>query len=146
MIYHGDSRRDPRVFDMRSDLDDLPATVREAVRHLKPVVSAFDSIVVTGMSGVIVGVPVALRLGKPVVIVRKPEDIHHNFESIVNEHRVGERWLWLDDFVGTGNTRQRVRKALDARPYVGGLSRCVGCYLYCDGILKLGDDAETAAA
>jgi adenine/guanine phosphoribosyltransferase-like PRPP-binding protein len=77
--------------------------------------SRFDSIVVSGMSGVIVGAPVALRISRPLVVVRKPDEPHHNNEQVINEHRAGGRWLFLDDFTASGDTLRRCYEALDER-------------------------------
>lgn len=83
--------------------------------RLKPHSKRFDSIVVSGMSGVIVGAPLALRLRKPLVVVRKDNESHHNDEHVINEHSTGKRWLFLDDFTASGDTLRRCYTALDER-------------------------------
>jgi adenine/guanine phosphoribosyltransferase-like PRPP-binding protein len=122
MIYHGKER---------NSLGDLPAVVKRTVKDLKVALLAddFDCIAVSGMSGVIVGVPVALALKVPCVIVRKQSDMDdsHAPSSILNQDNIGERILFLDDFIGCGGTRARV---VDRVQSVG--VRVVAEYLYKD--------------
>ena len=106
MIYHNNIHT----------LDGLDTCVRETTKHLRKHRSEFDSIVVTGMSGVVVGVPVSMRLRKPLVIVRKASDnSHHGCGKLINETKLGRRALFLDDFVAGGKTRASVIKALQER-------------------------------
>lgn len=104
MIYHGDY-----------SLDDLAVVVGWCTDALRPKRRDFDSIVVCGMSGVVVGSPVALATGKPLVIVRKDGDKHHGMNSAVNFDRIGERWIWLDDFVSTGDTFRNLRSRVTVK-------------------------------
>jgi adenine/guanine phosphoribosyltransferase-like PRPP-binding protein len=132
MIYHGKDHVSSNARSIiRSDLSDLGRSVQEATDTLQPHISEFDSIAVTGVSGILVGAPVALALGKPIVIVRKPYDDHHNSESVVNQHRAGKRYLFLDDFIGLGRTRERVIEALHDK------SKYAGSYLYASDELLL---------
>lgn len=115
-------------------LDDLAETVTKTVAALKPVRSEFDVIAVAGMSGVIVGAPAALRLRKPLVVIRKAtDDSHHGKNQIINRDRlIGKRAMFLDDFVSNGDTQTRVTERVDV---CGG--RVVGTYLYRDDDLEL---------
>jgi len=111
------------------DLHGLAETVTQAITDLRPFLDRFDSIVVTGMSGVVVGVPVALALDKPIAILRKESDDSHSaFEPWINVRAMGKRALFLDDFVANGDTRRRVEKNAPAR--------IVGDYLYAGGCEK----------
>ena len=104
MIYHGKGE---------NKLDDLNETVDNAVVLLRRRKQRFDSIVVRGMSGVIVGSPVALRLKVPLVVVRKPDEgSHAGDDRIINVKNIGERWVFLDDFVSTGRTRLACETAI----------------------------------
>lgn len=123
MIYHT-TRGD---YGDPYDLDDLAETVDRAVQDIKPHLSDFDSIVVTGMSGVIVGVPVSLALGVPLVVLRKVSDDTHAFQRTINEGRLGERALFLDDFISGGTTRTRVKQFVTAQG-----ATLVADYLYRD--------------
>ena len=137
MIYHGKEhmqRDEGNVFggySVHSDLSDLPEAVNQSIARLAPHKHQFDSIVVQGMSGVIVGAPVALALHKQLVVVRKPEDQHHNMDYVINAHRAGRRYLFLDDFIATGTTYGRVHDQLR------GISEYAGRYLYLPDDLEL---------
>ena len=83
--------------------DDLLATVDRAIMELTPHLGEFDSIAVRGVSGLIVGSPVALHLGKPLVVARKPSEIAHS-SGVSNDRNAGRRYVILDDFVSSGAT------------------------------------------
>ena len=132
MIYHGTAKtHEIRMPDgwnawvTRSDLSDLAETVNQCVFRLGEVADKFDSIVVTGMSGALVGSPVSLALHKPLVVVRKYGDRHHSDEQIINEHHLGQRFLFLDDFIAGGDTHRRVIEILQHTR-----AREFGLYLY----------------
>lgn len=92
------------IYDSGSHLDNLAEKVDAAVYFLQPRKRYFDSIVVRGQSGVIVGSPVALRLRVPLVVVRKPGVSSHSSYHVINLQNVGDRWLFLDDFISSGAT------------------------------------------
>lgn len=109
------------------ELTDLLPTAKDAVDDLRPWVDMFDAIVAQGMSGVVVAVPVALNLGKPVGIIRKDSDCAHQGSKIVGECQLKSRVLWVDDFILGGETEKRVRRAVEN---LGG--KLVARYLYSD--------------
>jgi adenine/guanine phosphoribosyltransferase-like PRPP-binding protein len=100
---------------MVGTLDDLQSTVDTAVAKLKRHAHEFDSIAVMGTSGLVVGSPIALALGKPLIIVRKESDMHmmcvHSSE-VENARRAGRRVLFVDDQVSSGATLARVADAV----------------------------------
>lgn len=116
MIYHG-----PR------GLDDLEETVLLTCDRLKPQAHRFDSLVTTGLSGVVVGSPVALLLDKPLVILRKPSDDCHSSSRFINLKSLGKRYLVIDDLQDTGATLKRIRATLQ---HVASESTYVGVYFY----------------
>jgi len=101
------------------DLSDLERTIRRATAAVRERLDEFDSIVVRGTSGLLVGPTVALRVKKPVVVARKPDDGSHAFSGInqqlINYRKVGKRALFLDDMRSQGTTERAagdlVRKA-----------------------------------
>lgn len=106
MIYHS-------INNIYSDrLSDLAQTVAEAVEDLTPYLSQFDFIAVTGMSGALVGSPVAIALDKPLTLIRKDSDSNHGSPMIVG-HLKG-RYIFLDDFLASGKTRLTVIEKLKA--------------------------------
>jgi len=97
-----------------NSLKNLDKTVRKTTKALRDHDDEFDSIAVSGMSGVIVGVPVALRLKKPLIVVRKESDnSHHGGGEIINRQGIGERVLFLDDFVSSGETQDYVTDKIE---------------------------------
>lgn len=68
--------------------------------------TGIDTIVVSGMSGVVVGAVAAIRLGVNLVIVRKPDDSTHSRDNIVGT--IGNKYVVLDDFVESGATVNRI--------------------------------------
>ena len=94
-------------------LRDLDKIVRQTTADLRPYLDRFDVIAVTGMSGALVGAPVALRLKKPLAVIRKDTgDSHHGRGAIIGHAELRQsRALFLDDFVSGGTSRLRVISA-----------------------------------
>lgn len=74
--------------------------------------SDFDTLVGTGLSGALVIPALAHALSKEFLIIRKPKDVSHSGEMI-GAGRLGEKWLFVDDFISTGTTLHRVKDAVD---------------------------------
>ncbi len=125
MIYDGERPGERNTFA------DLERVVRRTTRDLRPHLDEFDAIAVTGVSGDSVGFPVALRLRKPIVSVRKESGQHHQWDGgdVAGYQGLPEnaRVLFLDDFVASGATRGRVERALGQ---LKGNPRLVGQYMY----------------
>lgn len=116
------------------DLSDLPRVVRATTKDLREHIDEFDSIVVRGNSGLLVGSPVSLRLNKPIVIVRKPRDNSHSEEmKVINQYNLGDRYIFLDDFISSGDTLiatwEEINKWFKNRDKI---PEIVGGYLYRD--------------
>lgn len=101
----------------------------------------FDTVVVTGVSGCVVGGLVAQALGVHLAVVRKEDDTStHSYHRV--EGFMGHRWVFLDDLVDTGSTRRHVKRAIAARvDYLTNLrdrdhrTRFVGSIEYQDGVV-----------
>ncbi len=120
MIYGGRAYR---------SLNDLEEVVNETILKMKRRIDEFDSIVVRGVSGVVVGAPVAIALHKPLVVIRKPDEQSHDGASVVINRRNLGRWsVFLDDFRSTGDTEYVVRKAIELEA-----GKIGGCFFYHDG-------------
>lgn len=90
----------------------------------------FDTLVGTGFSGGVVIPALAHALGKHYVLIRKEgDDSHHGGGQLIGA--LGNRWLFVDDFVGSGATRTRViDKIQHAVTMRGFIAEHVGEYLY----------------
>jgi len=90
---------------MDDALYNLESVIESAKADLADV--DFDTIVGTGFSGGVVIPTLALALGKRFVLIRKEgDDSHHGPGRLIGS--LGERWVFVDDFVSTGSTRARV--------------------------------------
>lgn len=111
-------------------LFNLSGVIKQAQEDLKNV--DFDTVVGTGFSGAVVVPALALAMGKKFVLVRKEnDDSHHGKGRLLGE--LGERWIFVDDFVASGDTRARVIKKIAESPRNPGDPEVelIGEYLYC---------------
>lgn len=104
----------------------LPDVIDAAKKRLARI--KFDTLVGTGFSGAVVVPALALAMDKKFVLVRKEnDDSHHGRGRLLGE--LGERWLFVDDFISSGRTRayviRKIERATDRED-----TRCVGQYLY----------------
>lgn len=92
----------------------------------------FDTMVGTGFSGGVVIPALALAMGKKFVLIRKDtDDSHHGRGRLLGE--LGQRWIFVDDFVSSGATRTRVIEKVNT--VVNGFgdsvkSEMIGQYMY----------------
>lgn len=107
------------------DTDDIAAITFKAAAELRYDGYRYDSIAVTGISGLIIGAPLSILVGKPLVVIRKGNDKEyaHSVRHPGIED-VGKRYLFVDDFISTGETMRRVENALSR------VARMVGTYEY----------------
>ena len=73
----------------------------------------YDTMIGTGLSGSLVIPRLAERLGKHYAIVRKPGEPSHAYAKNNIEGHIGKRWIFVDDFIGTGKTRAFVMKQVE---------------------------------
>ena len=112
-------------------LNNLDQVVEAASEDLMKVANV-DTLVGTGFSGAVVVPYLAARLGLNFVLVRKPgDDSHHGRDCLVGN--LGERWVFVDDFISSGATRRRVvAKVREQATERGFLTQYIGDYLYRD--------------
>lgn len=114
---------------------DIDAHVQAARHHLRNV--DYDTMVGTGLSGALVVPGLARALGKYALIVRKPRDGSHACSTA--EGKLGDRWVFVDDFISTGATQGRVLdKIADLAPEV----EFVGTFCYARGMMGDGPKFE----
>lgn len=87
----------------------LRERLRLAARALKT--HDFDTLAFRGMSGAFVGPALAARLGKQMILVRKPEEKSHSHLR-VEGYRDTKRYIIVDDFIASGDTRDTIINAV----------------------------------
>ena len=106
--------------------DVIISIVTSALRDIE-----YEGLVGTGLSGTLVVPLMAYLLKKRFCIVRKASDNgRHNHSEFHMENglQIGDRWVFIDDFVSSGETRTRV---MDIMRNVGaGKYEYVGAYMY----------------
>lgn len=117
-----------RTYYMDSALFNLPKVIETAQDRLKDV--DFDTMVGTGFSGGVVIPALALAMGKKFVLIRKEtDDSHHGRGQLLGQ--LGSRWIFVDDFVSSGRTRERViNKITNAAEEHSAVTEMVGQYMY----------------
>lgn len=88
---------------------ELVETMRYALHGTR-----YDTIVGTGLSGTIFTARVAPGLSKKFAIVRKPDD-QSNHSGARVEGTVGDRFVFADDFICSGETMRRVLEEMHER-------------------------------
>lgn len=85
----------------------------------------FDTIVGCGLSGTLVVPLLARDLKKHFAIVRKDNDGSHGYKI---EGYVGARWVFVDDLLSSGSTRNHVKQIM--KEVNGVATKYVGTYTY----------------
>lgn len=113
---------------MDKALFDLEAVIRQARKDLRDI--NFDTIVGTGFSGGVVIPTLARSLKVKFALLRKEtDDSHHGSGRLLGE--IGRRWIFVDDFCSSGNTRRRVLEKVAAGLILNdGTSTYCGDYYY----------------
>ncbi len=102
--------------------------IPEAVTQIGGYTQGFDTIVVHGVSGLVIGATLAYLLKKQLCIVRKHDEYSHSACKV--EGHEPERYIFVDDFISGGATLRHVRDRLHDRfPNAA----CVGVYLWHTG-------------
>lgn len=114
--------------DMALTEDGLREIIEDAQANLAGV--EFDTLVGTGFSGGVVIPALALSMGKNFLLIRKESDDSHHGPGL-SIGNLGERWIFVDDFVSLGRTKERVfRKVVEGAYWREHDTKYVGDYLY----------------
>lgn len=112
---------------MDDALFNLQGVIEEARAALVNV--DFDTLVGTGFSGGVVVPALAMAMGKKFLLVRKDNDDSHHSGRLLGE--LGSRWIFVDDLISSGRTRERTLEKISDYARDGDLTtECVGTYLY----------------
>jgi len=104
-------------------------TVEAAVQALEGL--DFDTIAVSGVSGLLLGPILAYKMSKKLIVVRKNGDSSHS--NYLIEGTCGRKYVIIDDFMSTGATVSYIRQQIDKKIDVSGWKpECVGFYNYDD--------------
>ena len=87
-----------------TDVNGIIADIRKATKGVK-----YDTIVVTGSSGMMVGPILARALRKRLFVVRKKPEFQSSHSRQKFLGSLGHRWIFVDDFCSSGETFKRVR-------------------------------------
>ena len=71
----------------------------------------FEAIAFRGMSGALVSIPLALKMGKTLIMVRKPDEDTHSSYPVEGDTQA-KRYVIVDDFVASGDTVKAVKRAV----------------------------------
>lgn len=89
----------------------LKKTTERAVAALNREGKDFDAIAFRGMSGALAAIPVALALGKPMLMVRKQTEDNHS-GMLVEGDKAAKTYIIIDDFQSSGETARAIRTAI----------------------------------
>jgi len=117
---------------LRDRITGLSAHVMRAYDELRPYSDQFDTIAVSGITGMLVGPWLAELMHKSLAIVRKPGDTHSHGPASNVEGYVGNSYIALDDHIASGNTVIRIQREIAA---VKPTALYVGSYMYDDPFL-----------
>lgn len=84
----------------------------------------FDAIAFRGSSGAAAAFPLSLRLGIPIIYVRKDNESGHG-QKVEGPNKAVKTFIIVDDLIASGRT---VKAILDALPD----ATCLGIFLYKD--------------
>ena len=89
------------------ELKELSNKIKLAVKALKRF--EYDALAFRGMSGALIAAAVALRVKKPLIMVRKPNDTSHSSKR-VEGYTGAKTYIIIDDFVCTGKTANAIMR------------------------------------
>jgi len=120
--------------DKVATVSNLRKTITIAAKTLKKY--KFDTIAFRGMSGALPAIPLALRLKKEFIFVRKDFEVgtgSHSYRQ-VEGHKSVKRYVIIDDLICTGNTLKEIVKHIHK---FAPEAKCIGVLLTDTSMNKL---------
>lgn len=109
--------------------DNLKKTVALVIKALKPHKDKFDAIAFCGMSGALIAPIIALKLNKPMIMVRKPKtktlECHSSYNT--EGYKAAKTYIILDDLVATGKTARYIKLSIEI---FSPDAKCLGMFCY----------------
>lgn len=110
-------------------------TIEELVQYIQSSNLKFDSLVVTGISGLVIGSILSYKINKNLCVVRKNRKTH-SLLKVESGRDIIDSYLIIDDIMDSGKTVRSIIKELRNAERISGLKRCIGGIFY-DQEIKL---------
>jgi len=83
--------------------------IKKCVKVIRKSFKDIEYIAVTGLSGLIIGSPVAFLCNKRLIVIRKgTEESHADYDVEGIPNSGADKYIILDDFISSGNTINRI--------------------------------------
>jgi len=131
------------LYDVLRSPDSLQKVVSRTEEKIHSVPNLeFQAIAVSGISGLILGTALAIRLHKRLIIVRKEKESRHSSfitEGVLSIDGVDRiNYVIVDDFIFTGQTIRRIQAEVCI--HTNNRSKCLGAFLYNESVFLTGTD------
>lgn len=111
---------------------------REIRNGLGDDLSQVSAIAVSGVSGLVLGTALALRLNKHILVVRKEQESRHSDNVVEGLHGFTDQatlnYVIVDDLMSSGYTVARMQVEIDR--HTCGEAKFLGIYLYSDEVFS----------
>lgn len=114
------------------------SAIDRAVKCLERYAEEFDTIAVSGLSGVLLGAPLSYLLHKPLLVVRKLNDKTSHGAEILEGNYGTERFLIVDDLVASGETVHYIVTTIREKTETN--AQLVGVYTHEEHRVTLGEE------
>jgi adenine/guanine phosphoribosyltransferase-like PRPP-binding protein len=90
-----------------------PETLKKRIKNAQLILKGlkFDAIAFSGMSGALLGPPLALKMGKSLIMVRKPHSGSHSRKRVEGD-MAAHTYIIVDDFQDTGKTARYIKESV----------------------------------
>ena len=103
--------------------------IEELVEYIQSSNLKFDSLVVTGISGLVVGSILSYKINKNLCVVRKSRKTHSLLKVESGKDTI-DSYLIIDDIMDSGKTVRSIIKELRKAERISGFKRCIGGIFY----------------